>query len=68
MDRRVDRPRTGGVSLPRDRWVGASPGLNVTPGGKALEALDQIVALARENDLVLREQIEEIVAAVNLDF
>lgn len=53
--------------LPRDRWVGASPGLNVTPGGKALEALDEIRELARRNDLVLREQIEEIIAKVNLD-
>lgn len=28
--------------LPRDRWVGASPGSNVTPPGQALEALDAV--------------------------
>lgn len=28
--------------LPRDRWIGASPGGNVTPGGKALEAVDLV--------------------------
>lgn len=54
------------AKLPRDRWVGASPGLNVTPGGKALEALDQIRELAQRYDLVLRVQIEEIIATVNL--
>ncbi len=27
---------------PRGRWVGASPGGNVTPGGQALEQLDRV--------------------------
>lgn len=50
---------------PRDRWVGASPGLNVTPGGKALEALDMIRALARQRD-VTAEDVEQIIATVDL--
>lgn len=52
--------------LPRDRWVGASAGGNVTPGGKALEALDRIRALARQRDVTAAD-VEEILATVRLD-
>ena len=52
--------------LPRDRWVGASPGLNVTPGGKALEALDRIKALAAFGPVSLKD-IERVIADVRLE-
>ena len=52
--------------LPRDRWVGASPGGNVTPQGKAREALDRIRELARERDLSSAD-IEAIVADTRAD-
>jgi hypothetical protein len=40
-------------TYPRDRWVGASPELNVTPGGKALEALERIREYLIIEDLTL---------------
>lgn len=33
---------------PRDRWIGASPGGNVTPAGQALEALDAVRTACEE--------------------
>lgn len=58
--------------LPRDRWVAPSPDGNVTPGGKALEALyairshlDGRVVETDEGTNILRE-IEQIIDQVNL--
>lgn len=49
--------------LPRDRWMGASPELNVTPGGKALEALASLLRQARYEDIGyidVKNAIEEV--------
>jgi hypothetical protein len=46
-----DRYQIMDKSLPRDRWVGASPGLNVTPGGKGLEALANLLNQSKFDDI-----------------
>ena len=53
------------AKYPRDRWIGVSPELNVTPGGKALEALDCIKALASFGDVSLKD-IERIIKEVKV--
>lgn len=60
----VGHPRA--AVIPRDRWVGVSPGGNVTPGGKLLEALDEIQALRRQRAVTVQD-VEAIFAAVHLD-
>lgn len=52
--------------IPRDRWVGASPELNVTPGGKALEALSALLELAKQR-AVTYSDIERAIETVNLE-
>lgn len=47
---------------PRDRWVGASPGGNVTPAGQALEQLDAVKAVLVTID-ALAERARPDVAA-----
>ena len=51
--------------LPRDRWVGASPDGNVTPGGIALEYLSKIaVSLGLDADTPPSVIFEVVKAAV----
>lgn len=64
-------------NVPRDRWVGASPGGNVTPGGKALEALHEIKRYVDEHlhgdeqltdgERAVLTDIDTAIKGVNLD-
>jgi hypothetical protein len=55
---------------PRDRWVGASPGGNVTPAGQALEALDAVRARCRravsehQHGNTLAAELMELIASI----
>jgi hypothetical protein len=54
------------TGLPRDRWVGASPGGNVTPGGQALEAIAAVRMFCiglRSNPLTehIANRLEELI-------
>lgn len=63
--------RNGVVRAPRDRFIGVSPGGNVTPGGKALEALDNVRAYLAEHaddvDPETRAVLDDIARLVGPD-
>jgi hypothetical protein len=58
--------------LPRDRWIGASPGGNVTRAGQALEALDavrtrcQTAVAEHQHGNTLAAELLEIVSRVTV--
>jgi hypothetical protein len=58
------------VSLPRDRWIGASPGGNVTRAGQALEALEAVrdrcqeVVSEHQHGNTLAAELLEVIARI----